>query len=87
MSYKIVGSSSSSSDQVVIPPGSKPCLISALAGDGGGSFMINDQKIEIAESDTFNLDKNSLPDCTREQWFIVFTNCDKWSVAWDTYAS
>jgi len=49
--------------------------------------MINDQKIEIAESDTFNLDKNSLPDCTREQWFIVFTNCDKWSVAWDTYAS
>ncbi len=84
MSYTIVASSTASSDQVVISPGSHPMLISAIGGPGGGSFMINNQKIEVDEDDTFNLDRNSLPDCIGEQWFVVFDNISKWSVAWDT---
>lgn len=89
MSYKIVASSSSSSNQVVMSAGSRPLLISVIGPAAGETaFFINNQRIAVGTDETFNLDKNSLPDCIGEQWFVTFGENDtlpsRWAVAWDT---
>lgn len=84
MSYRIVSNRDTVSNQVIIPAGSRPCLISVVSGNTDATVEINNDRVTLGPNETFTLDRTSLPDCTGEQWLLVFGDFERWAVAWDT---